>query len=243
MADFPAAMPHGPLTEVFPDVFVVEGGFRFGPGLTIGRNMTVVRQGDELTVINSVRLTPEGEQALATLGRVVNVVRIGAFHSLDDPYFVDRYKPVLWAPPGTRHGGGLQTTRELVPGQSPLDGARVFAFEKGKRPEAAIVVGADRAGGGVLVTCDSYQNWTHYDGCSLLGGLLTRAMGFGPTLIGGPWTKQMGPDVRLDFQRLLDEPFSHLVPGHGSPLADRAKEGLRTAMTNRFGVGAAGATA
>src|SRR5688572_6827527 len=90
MPDFLPAMPHGPITEVFPDVFVVEGGFQFAPGVRITRNMTVVRQGDELTIINSVRLTPDGEAELEKLGRVKHVVRIGAFHGADDPYYVDR---------------------------------------------------------------------------------------------------------------------------------------------------------
>jgi len=229
MADFPAAQPHGPLTEVFPDVFVVRGGFGFGPGLSITRNMTVLRQGTELTLINSVRLTEAGERALDALGTVRNVVRIGAFHDLDDPWYVDRYKPKLWAPPGTKHRAGVQTTHELVPGQSPLNGARVFAFTHGKLPEAAFVLNER-----VLITTDSYQNWSDFEGCSFLGKLMMRAMGFGPTLIGGPWTKQMGRDVRKDFDRLLDEPFVHLIPGHGTVLKDAAKAGLSTAIKGRF---------
>ena len=57
MPPFPPALPHGALTEVFQNVFVVTGSFRFGPGLNITRNMTVVREGGELTIVNSVRLT------------------------------------------------------------------------------------------------------------------------------------------------------------------------------------------
>lgn len=60
-------------------------------------------------------------------------------------------------------------------------------------------------------------------------------MGFGPEHIVGPWTKAMGPQVRADFDRLLELPLSHLLPGHGEPIHDRAKEGLRNAIRKRFG--------
>ncbi|MBI2896410.1 MAG: hypothetical protein HYY06_22825 [Deltaproteobacteria bacterium] len=231
MSTFAPPMPHGPITEVYPDVFMVTGGFRFAPGLRITRNMTIVRQGSELVLVNSVRLTPEGETRLAELGKVKHLVRIGAFHDLDDPYYEDRFAPTLWAPPRTRHNGGLKTDQELRPGSSPISGSAIFAFERGKQPEAAILLERE---GGILVTCDSYQNWTTFDGCSLLGRLMMRVMGFGPTLIGGPWTKYMGQDVKADFDRLLELPFRHLLPAHGTPLGDRAKEGLRTAIANRF---------
>ncbi|MBI5531582.1 MAG: hypothetical protein HY898_02630 [Deltaproteobacteria bacterium] len=232
MADYLPAMPHGPIVEEFPNVFVVTGGFRFAPALSITRNMTIVRQGGELILINSVRLTPDGEAELAKLGKVTHLLRIGAFHGADDPYFMDRYAPVLWAPPKTRHKGGLTTGRELKPGDSPLDKATVFGFEHGRRPEVALILEHE---GGVLVTCDSYQNWTTFEGCSTLGKVMMRLMKFGPTLIGGPWTKEMGPGVRADFDRLLEAPFQHLISGHGTVLRDKAKEGLRTAIAHRFG--------
>lgn len=226
------AMPHGPLVEAFPDVFVVQGGYRFGPGMWITRNMVVVRQRDELTLINSVRLTPRGEAELEALGRVRHVLRIGAAHGLDDPYYVERYRPLLWAPPGTQHRAGLTADRALVPGAAPLEGATVFAFARARRPEVAIVLPRD---GGVLVTCDSYQHWTTFEGCSLIGAALLRVMGFGPTMVGGPWAKMMGPAVREDFDALEALPFAHLIPGHGSVLREHAKAGLRVAVDARFG--------
>ena len=69
MSTFPKALPHGPIREVFPGIFFVTGGFGFGPGLRITRNMTILRQGGDLVVVNSVRLSPEGE---AELGEVLH---------------------------------------------------------------------------------------------------------------------------------------------------------------------------
>jgi hypothetical protein len=226
-----AQPPFGTFSEPFPDVFTVSGGFRMGPGIAITRNMTVIRQGGALTLINSVRLGSEGEAALDALGKVEHLVRLGAFHGADDAYYVDRYKPTLWAPPRTKHAPGLETQRELVPGANPIEGATTFAFAQGKHGECAIVLPRD---GGILITTDSYQNWTSHDGCSLPAKLFMKAMGFGPTIIGGPWVKAMGPGVRGDFDRLLEQPFTHLVPAHGAVLRDAAKEGLRTAIAKRF---------
>lgn len=228
MADFPAAQPHGPITEIFPDVFFVTGSFRFAPLMSITRNMTIVRQGSKLTLLNSLRLDAAGEAALAKLGQVEHVVRVGSFHGLDDAYCVDRFGATLWAPPRTKNATGA---RELAPGASPIEGSTVFLFEKGKVGEAALVLDQD---GGVLVTCDSFQNWTSFEGCSALGKLMMKVMGFGPTLIGGPWIKAMGLEVREDFDRLLELPWKHLVPAHGTVLRDTAKEGLRTAIARRF---------
>lgn len=232
MPDFPPALPHGPITEVFPDVFWVTGRFRMAPGLTITRNMTIVRQDGELCLVNSVRLGAEGEAELEKLGKVKHLLRIGAFHGADDPYYKDRFGLTLWAPPGTRHAGALKTDEELVPGHGPIRGSQVFRFEKAKRPEVVVLLERE---GGIVLPCDSYQNWTTFDGCSLVGKLVMRVMGFGPTLIGGPWTKAMGPEVRADFERLLELPFQHLVPAHGTPLKHSAKEGLRAAIAHRFG--------
>src|SRR5258708_5402170 len=153
MTNHRPAEPHGPIREVFPDVFMVMGEFRIAPGISITRNMTVVRQGKELVLVNSVRLSPEGEAELDKLGTVSHLVRIGAFHDADDPYYLHRYRPTFWALPKTKHGGGISTTHELGVKNSPFGKADVFVFEKGSLPEAAILLETD---GGVLVTTDSY---------------------------------------------------------------------------------------
>lgn len=232
MTQLPAALPHGPIAEIFADIFQVTGRFKFAPGLTITRNMTILRVGTELTLVNSVRLTDAGLAELDKLGKVTKLLKIGAFHGVDDAFYVDRYRPEFWAPPKSRHANGLQHSRELVPGAMPVPNCHVFAFEAGKRPEVALRLDRD---GGVLVTCDSYQHWTTFDGCSPLGKIMMRMMGFGPKHIGGPWVKEMGDGVRADFDRLLQEPFRHLLPAHGTVLRDDAVAGLREAMAKRFG--------
>lgn len=224
-------LPHGPIHEVFPDLFLVTGGFRFAAGLTITRNMAILRAAGELTIVNSVRLSADGERELERLGRVAHVIRLGAFHGMDDPYYVERFGAKLWAPPRMPHAPGVECS-ELRTDTCPIAGSQVFVFDLAAKSEGALLLERD---GGILVTCDAYQNWTDFEGCSFLGKIMMRVMGFGPTHIGGPWAKQMGPDVRADFDRLLELPFQHLVPAHGAVLRDRAKEGLRVALQKRYG--------
>ena len=103
MTEHPAALPHGPIEEVADGIFRVQGSTRMGPGMRITRNMAIVRTGDELTIVHSVRLSPEGESQLEKLGTVKNVVKIAHFHGLDDPYYLDRFGATYWAlPDGAR---------------------------------------------------------------------------------------------------------------------------------------------
>lgn len=231
MSAFRAAEPHGPITEVFPDLFFVTGRFRIAPGVSITRNMVVVRQGDELTAVNAIRLTTEGEEELAKLGRVRHLVRIGFAHGADDPFYVDRYRATFWAPKGQRHAAGVAPAQELMPGNSPLSGTQVFPFKSGKGPEAALLL---ERNGGVLVTCDSFQNWTTFEGCSALGKLVGKLAGLGPAVIGGPWARYMGRDVKRDFDQLVELPFQHSLSAHGTPLKGTAREGLKAAIARRF---------
>jgi hypothetical protein len=225
-------MPHGALEEVFPDVFVVRSSFRAGAGVVFERNMTVLRQGGELVILNSARLGAEGEAALEKLGKVTHVVRLAAFHGADDAYFVERFGATLWGAPGTRHA---VPGKDLLPDAHPFTSASVFRFEHAKEPESAILLPVD---GGALVTGDSYQNWTTFAHCSWLARRLMPFMGFGPAMIGKPWRKRMGPGVREDFARLRELPFRHLIPGHGTVLRDVARDRLPAAIAARFPEGA-----
>ncbi|HEY2410185.1 MAG TPA: hypothetical protein VGI10_29475 [Polyangiaceae bacterium] len=229
MPEFRPAQTHGAISEVFPDVFSVTGRYFFARGIGITRNMTLVRQQGELVAINSVRLSEQGERELEALGKLTHVVRTGFFHGSDDAYYAHRYGAKLWAREGTASG-----YEALSSDHSPLSDAQVFAFEKGLKQESVVLLARH---GGICVPCDSYQNWTQatFDGCSFLGKWLTRAMGFGPTIIGGPWLKAMGPSVRADFERLLEAPFAHLIPAHGTVLKDDAHAGLEKAIAHRFG--------
>jgi hypothetical protein len=232
----PAAQPHGPITEVFPDVFVVRGTFPMAPLMSITRNMTVVRRGTELTILNSVRLNDAGEAELGKLGTVKNLVRLGVGHGADDPYYVQRYAPRTFAPTRMRRLRGVRVDQPVTEGEVLPFNARAFVFGGGLVDELALLL---PDAGGVLVTCDAVQHWTTTAGCSLLGKVGAHALGFmKPAVIGPMWlkgiTNKEPARVKPDFERLLALEFTHLLSAHGSPLKDNAKELVRASVARTF---------
>lgn len=218
------ALPHGRFEEILPDVFVVTGSFPMGPMMTIPRNMIVIRSGRDLTLVNAIRLSKQGEDELEALGTVSHVVRLGLYHTTDLPYHRERFsKATFWGP----KPADARVEKLVDAGPSPR--VRVFTFEGGNEPEAALIV--EQPGGNLLVTCDSIQNWADTSGCSLVGGLVARAMGFVvPAKIGPIWLKKITDNrptaLRGDFDRLLAEDFSHLIAGHGVLLRGDAKAAI-----------------
>jgi len=174
-------------------------------------------------------LRGRGGAELGGLGKVTDIGRLAGGHGADDPYLLERFGATMWAPAGLTKDGVAY--RALAEDASPLADGTPFLFRHGRAPDAAIVLARD---GGILVSCDAYQNWTTFAECSLLARPVTRLRGFGPATIGGPWARRMGPDVYQDFERLRTQPFRHLIPGHGTVLRDRAREELAGAMQRRF---------
>lgn len=93
-----AVLPHGELVHVFDRVWHVTGTAFMMPFVRFPRSMTVVRNGKELTLINPVRLNAAEESRLLDLGTVSHVVNLGGFHGIDLPYYIEKFKPTMWAP-------------------------------------------------------------------------------------------------------------------------------------------------
>src|SRR5258707_4647645 len=133
MDQFPPALRHGLLEEVFPDVFFITGMMKtvlMDVPWQFNRNMVVVRDGDALTLINSIRLNETGLSRLEALGRVANVVKIGSMHGRDDAFYRQRYGAILWALAGMTHEHRLVADRELRPDcEMPSAGCRAFGLQ------------------------------------------------------------------------------------------------------------------
>jgi hypothetical protein len=226
MDQFPPVLPHGPLEEIFPDVFFVTGAMKtvlMDVDWQFSRNMTVVRDGDALTLVNSVRLDDAGLARLEALGGVTNVVKIGSMHGRDDAFYRARYGAKFWALPGMVHEHGLVPDHELAPGGAmPFSGCSIFAFRTTKLPECILHV--DRAGG-IMISCDSLQNWIEPDEyfSDDTRHMMAEMGFFKPTNVGPLWMRLMGPQDQ-DFARLREFSFRHALCGHGAPVRDTAKE-------------------
>ncbi|MCA9490663.1 MAG: hypothetical protein KC621_12115 [Myxococcales bacterium] len=238
---FPEARPHGAISEPFPDVFFVTGTIRM-PGpitVTCSRNMVVVRQGGELVLINTVRLDEQGLQALDALGKVAHVLRIAGFHGSDDPFYKDRYGAKVWSVKGSAYtrGFALRPPDDAAYFQPdawmdetttlPLAG-RLYRFASVPNGEGLIVL--DREGG-IAVSGDALQNWATADAYfNWLGRTSMRLMGFLRAHNVGPgWLKQTKPDP-AELRGMLELPFEHVLPAHGSPVIGNARERYRPAI-------------
>ncbi len=236
MSDFKAVMPHGSIEEIFPDLFFVTGTMRgefFGSTWQFSRNMIIVREDERLSLINAVRLNDDGLAALDALGKVANVLRIGAMHGCDDAFYVDRYEARYWAMPEMPAGDGPRVDKELtVNGELPFGGASLFVFETTKLPECIIRLERE---GGILIACDALQNWVGPDEFFLDETVATMTeMGFfAPTNLGPAWMHVMEPKAE-DFVRLKKVPFQHALCGHGSPARGTAQAGFHATFARVF---------
>ena len=212
-------------------MFFVPGTMKgefFGSMWQFSRNMTIVREDGNLTILNSVRLDDEGLKALDKLGKVVNVVRLGDMHGMDDAFYVDRYKAAFWALPGMKVKDNLKVDKELIPGgEMPFRDSSLFVFETVKRPEC--IIRLDREGG-IMIACDSLQNWVEpdefFDEATI--STMRQMKFFRPANLGPAWMYESQPGA-ADFLRLKEIPFEHALCGHGYPFVNNAhKEFLRT---------------
>jgi len=235
---FPPALPHGELVEVFPDIFFVTGTIGLPGPLPVrfSRNMVVLREGERLVLVNSVRLTDEGLAKLEALGKVTDVLRLAGFHGADDAFYKDRYGAKVWAIRGQTYTAGFDTKAEpyFEPDAAvdadtklPIEGASLYVFST--RPSEAVLRLARH--GGILIPGDCLQNWGAPDEhFSLVGKIMMRFMGFLKAHNVGPgWVKAAKPKA-AELRGLLDLDFEHLLPAHGTPVKGGAKEAFRPAI-------------
>jgi hypothetical protein len=232
----PNAQPHGDLTEVLPDVFMVTGSMKFGP-TRFSRNMVVVREGERLVLLNTVRLDDAGLAALDALGKVTDVLRLAGFHGSDDRFYKGRYDARVWAMRGARYFSGIDPKKGVeyltadawldVGGEVPLAGASVYRIDT-EPPEGLLRI---PAGGGTLISGDSLQNWGGADRFfNLAGRALMTASGFlKPHQLGPGWIKALKPDP-AQIAGVLDLDFANLLPAHGAPVLGDALACYRPAI-------------
>ena len=236
---FPPALPHGELREVLPGLYMVTGTVVMPGPLPVrfSRNMAVVRDGERLALINTVRLDDAGLAALDKLGKVTDVVRLAANHGMDDPFYKDRYKAKIWAVKGQRYTAGFATsspTTYFEPDvhmdastELPIAGARLHVIDS-TPPEGYLVLERD---GGVLIAGDCLQHWHETDPYfSGVAKIMMKVMGFiKPHNVGPGWLKQ-GKPPKAQLRAILDVAFAHVIPSHGAPVVGDARLKYRPAI-------------
>lgn len=236
---FPPALAHGALDEVLPNLFLVSGTVVMPGPLPVrfSRNMIVVREGERLVLINSIRLDDKGLAALDALGKVTDVIRLAANHGMDDPFYGDRYKAKIWAVKGQRYTGGFDTSSTKTYFDEfaamdesttlPLEGAKLYMIHS-TPPEAMILLSQHE---GTLVAGDCLQNWATTDAYfNWLGGFMMKRMGFiKPHNVGPGWLKQCKPP-KDELRAILDMKFKNVLCAHGAPVLGSAVDRYRGAI-------------
>jgi hypothetical protein len=234
------ALPHGEIREVLPGVHFVTGTVGMPGPLPIrfSRNMTILKEGERLVLVNSIRLDDAGLAALDEIGKVTDVIRLAANHGMDDPFYRDRYDAKVWAVRGQRYTSGFDTSAPDVyfepdvaideSTELPLSGARLYLIHS-KPPEGMLVL---ERHGGTLVSGDCLQHWAEADAYfSVLGKLMMKMMGFiRPHNIGPGWLKQCKPP-KEQLRGILDLTFANVMTAHGDAVVGGATDHYRPAIT------------
>jgi hypothetical protein len=226
------AWPHSEIKKIFTDIYLVTGTNKThynNVELQHSRNMIILRDENKLSLINTVRLDKKALKELDMLGKVENVIRIGAFHGRDDAFYLDHYQAKLFSIPGMTHENNRLADVELTNNQIPIPDASVFIFKTSIHPEGILHI--DREGG-ILITCDSIKNWLSPDEFFNLETvkLYQEQKFFGAANISNVW--QQACQVKLeDFTKLKSLTFRHLLSAHGEPILNNAKELLEKTIS------------
>ena len=231
----PPAYKHDEIEKLYPGVYFLHGSIKMGPGMRMNRNMVILKDGDELTLINSVRMNDESIPTLDKLGSVKRVIRLGDFHGLDDAFYIDRYKCEFWAQDGQETYKSPQITHRISKSaESPFPGSKFFIFEFAKYPEAALLIKKQR----LLITTDSVQYHSDWSYFTWFTKSVFKILGFKTGLnIGPPWIKRVtakGITLKTDFEKLLELDFDSILAAHGLPMRSGAKQALKEEIHRVF---------
>lgn len=259
------ASRHGPVQTVADDVFVVRGKMPSTPSrpwferwfVYFSRTMTIVRQRKAdgsfgLTLINTIRLGDDGLSQLAELGKIDNVVRLGAFHGIDDAFYIRTFGAKYFVVKGMQSAPGLEVSSEQMSESNlPIGGCQLFSFDRLRFPEAILILAPTASRPGVAITTDSIQNHQRVlllDNSPLVSFAIWKIGLRGPARLGPLWMNEQAPGegqensrsardafFRPQFQRLLDEyDFDVLIPGHGEPMLKNAKVAIAASMEQQL---------
>tara|TARA_R110000850_G_scaffold259541_1_gene386609 strand:- start:555 stop:1259 length:705 start_codon:yes stop_codon:yes gene_type:complete len=232
---YPPAYPHDELKLLYPDVYLLHGSIRMGPGMRMNRNMVVLRNGRDLALVNPVRMDDDGLAKLDALGDVKHILRLGDFHGLDDRFYVDRYESDFWAQDGQATYKLPRATKIITSTtEAPFPNSEFFIFKSATFPEAALLLKEH----GLLITTDSVQYHSDWSYFSWLTKTAFKLLGFKiGTNIGPPWVKRVtakGSSLEPDFEKLLLLDFDSVIAAHGSLLKIGAKEALTEEINRIF---------
>lgn len=226
---FTPAYSHDPIKQLYKNIYLLHGSIKMGPGLAMNRNMIIIKDSTELTLLNPVRMNETGLAELESLGEVKRIMRLGDFHGLDDAFYLERYDCEFWAQAGQDTYKTPTPTHEInTQSNSPITNTSFFIFKTALYPEAALLIKDHK----LLITTDSIQFYNDWSYFTWITKLVFKLLGFKQGLnIGLPWLKRVSPkgqSMKEDFSNLMKLEFDSIIAAHGSLLKSNAKELLGT---------------
>ncbi len=245
---YPSALPHDLPKQIAENVFVVHGCVKPNAVVRFSRNMAIVRDKGELTLINPVRMDEAGLVELDKLGKVAHVMRLVPSHGMDDPFYVDRYDAEFWSlEDGTIYNEPKITQPLIEGGALPFSNAKLFVFKHLHQSEAAIFLPPSLTGEegsekgrekGLLLTGDAVQSYASYPHTNWLARKVLPLIGFTQeTIIPKMWIKMAVEDqegIKAELKRLLELDFDQLLAGHGTFVEKNARAEVQRAFDNKF---------
>lgn len=236
---------HGPLENVFSDIWVVKGGSKLPLPIPVRltKTMTIVRNPEtkELTLINAMRVSDALLSQIEALGAIKYVLTVGAGHGKDDGFYRERFGATVYdvegheyvrklGPAGEKNEVYMEADVHLTKrGQLPLPNAVLKIIHTADAPEGVLYLKAE---GGVLVTGDSLQNMPEpNEYVNFFAKIIMKRGGFFQAYNVGPaWLDKAKPTASDLKSIFLESEYANVIPGHGDPVVGGAKEKYRPAV-------------
>jgi hypothetical protein len=232
MKNYFKLMPHQSISENYNNVYSLIGSMQLFGIFKYSRNMIILKDGDRLCLVNPVRLNEEEEKKLLSMGKIHSILKLGRLHSVDVPYYMDKFSPKLWASCEDsflkKHDYSIDIDLEKTSSIPFLD-IQIYSLKTSKENEAVAYLPQD---GGVLLACDALVNMKKIDP---MANWLVRTLSKilpEPTYIGPNWYKAMKPK-KEDFEDILKFKFDKMIPAHGPILKGNADKKIKE-YVNRF---------
>ncbi|MBF0279739.1 MAG: hypothetical protein HQM13_18220 [SAR324 cluster bacterium] len=236
--------PHGEVKQIFENIWFVQGQVRMPMmfPMKISRSMTIIKdlQEENLTLINSMRLSDSALAELEKIGKITSVIRIAGYHGRDDAFYKDTFQAKVYAIEGQTYSRKMEVSRDVRSGfmqadvwlnensELPVKNSALKIIKSCHPPEAVLLVQQE---GGILITGDTLQNTPKADEfVNFPAKLMMKKMGFyKPCNVGPAWLQFAKPD-RGEVRSLLDLDFEHVLPAHGEAVLDDAKNKFRPVL-------------
>lgn len=191
------------------NTFVFHCTTRSDAGGRVNRNMIAIASDGpggrtELSIIDPLRLTPEGERKMKKMGTITRIVRLGdQLHGAEeDTYYLKTFSGCRrWAAGEFPSCPTVPVHEKLTEtGATPFPLCKVFVFKETAEPEAALLLFREGKHGNILITGDSLQHQLDNEFVNMpvvakmkLAGLLESDI-----VVSQQWLKRMSPPT--DFR-------------------------------------------